>query len=328
MSFTNSSEAILRLLKVAEGYISGERIARDLNISRAAVWKQVCRLRKEGFCIEAQPRLGYHLVIPPDKLIPISIKDGLKTSFIGQEIFYYPKAESTNVVAKRLAMDGAREGTVVIAEEQTKGRGRLDRDWLSPAYKNILISLIFRTRVQPSQVFSLTMLTSLAIVKAIRSTTRLNALIKWPNDIYIGNRKAGGILTEFSAEQDRVDFVVVGIGLNVNFDPTICSEIKDSATSLSNVLGKKVSRIELLRSILEEIEKGYNVLTEGKVSQIRDEWNRYSLITGKPVRITCFDTVEEGIAESVDEDGCLILRDSRGRRKRILSGDVSLRVTG
>ncbi|MEW6614358.1 MAG: biotin--[acetyl-CoA-carboxylase] ligase [Thermodesulfobacteriota bacterium] len=326
MSFVNNTKEVLRLLKDAEGYISGERVARGLNISRAAVWKQICKLRKEGFCIDAQSRLGYHLVIPPDKLIPLEIKDGIKTSFVGQEIFYYPKTESTNLIAKNLAINEAKEGTVVTAEEQTKGRGRLDRSWLSPAYKNILMSIIFRPDVRPSQVFSLTMLTSLAVVKAIKAITTLNALIKWPNDIYIGGKKIGGILTEFSAEHDRVNFVIVGVGLNVNFDPSIYPEIKDTATSLSKALGKEISRVVLLRSILEETEKGYNLLKKGKVTQIRNEWNAHSLITGKPVRIASFGITEEGVAESVDEDGCLILLDYKGKRKRIFSGDVSLKI--
>jgi BirA family biotin operon repressor/biotin-[acetyl-CoA-carboxylase] ligase len=172
------------------------------------------------------------------------------------------------------------------------------------------------------------MLTSLAIVKAIKNTTALNPQIKWPNDIYVGDKKIGGILTEFNADQDRVDFVVVGVGLNVNFDPSIYPEIKDTATSLKEVLGKDVSRIELLQSILREIEEGCNSLEEGRASQIRNEWSTYSLITGKPVRITSFGTIEEGIAESVDKDGCLVLRDGEGKRKRILSGDVSLRLNG
>ncbi|MFH2011505.1 MAG: biotin--[acetyl-CoA-carboxylase] ligase [Pseudomonadota bacterium] len=327
ISFTNSTNEVLRILEDAKGYVSGERIASELNISRAAVWKHICKLRKEEFCIDAQPRLGYRLTTPPDKLIPLEIKAGLKTSFVGQEILYYLKTESTNLIARNLAMNGAREGTLVTAEEQTKGRGRLSRSWLSPSYKNILMSIIFRPKVQPSQVFSLTMLTSLAIVKAIKNITVLDPLIKWPNDIYIGGKKIGGILTEFSAEQDQINFVIVGVGLNVNFDPSIYPEIGDTSTSISKALGKEISRVKLLRSILEEIEKGYNLFKEGKITQIRNEWDTHSLLTGKPVKVTSFGNTEEGIAESVDEDGYLILRDHKGERKRIFSGDVTLRIT-
>ena len=328
MAERSRDEEVLRLLKEARGHLSGERIARQLNISRTAVWKQIRKLRKEGFCIDAQPRLGYCLVMLPDKLMPMEIKDGLNTSFVGKKIFYYKKTESTNLIAKGLAMDGAEEGTLVIAEEQTKGRGRLDRDWLSPANENILMSLIFRPKVRASKVFSLTMLTSLAIVKAIESTTTLAPKIKWPNDIYIGNMKVGGILTEFNAEQDRVNFVIIGIGLNVNVDTSIFPQIKDTSMSLKGALGKEVSRIRLLRSILQEIEEGYNYLKDDKVFLVRNEWDTYSLIKGKPVRITSSDVIEDGVAESVDEDGCLILRDCSGRRRRIVCGDVSLRIKG
>ena len=314
------------MLKDARGSVSGESIARELNISRAAVWKQICRLRKEGFHIDAQTKLGYCLVSQPDKLTPMEIRDGLKTFIMGKEVSYHPKTESTNVIAKNLAMEGAMEGTLVIAEEQTKGRGRLNRNWRSSPGKDILMSLIFRPDIQAQRVFPLTMLTSLAIVKAIAGVTGLTPQIKWPNDIYVDNRKLGGILTEFSAEQDRVNYVVVGVGLNVNSSPSNHPEIGDIAVSLKDVLGKEIPRIELLRPILEEIEKGYNCLRQGKVSYIRSEWNTYSLVTGKPVRIISFDTVEEGIAEYVDGDGCLVIRDGEGRRKRILSGDVSLRI--
>jgi len=323
----SSMEVILRLLKGADGYISGERIARELGISRSAVWKQIAVLRKKGFSIHSQPKLGYSLTFSPDKLMPSEVRDGLDTSVIGNEVIYFPETESTNLIAKKLATDGAREGTVVIAEAQTRGRGRLDRNWLAPPNKNILMSVIFRPRILPSRVFSLTEIASLAIVKAIKETATLHALIKWPNDIYIGGKKAGGILTEFSAEQDRVNFVIVGVGLNVNFDPSLYPEIKDTATSLSVALGKKIHRVKLLQSILKEIEKGYNCLKKGNGFQIHNEWKTYSLITGKPVRIISSGTVEEGIAESVDEDGCLTLRCENGKRKRILSGDVSLRLT-
>ena len=321
----SSMEKIVRLLKGADGYISGERIARELGVSRATVWKQISVLREKGFSIHSQPKLGYSLTFSPDRLMPSEVRDGLDTSVIGNEVIYFPETESTNLIAKNMATDGAREGTIVIAEAQTRGRGRLDRNWLAPPNKNILMSVIFRPRIPPSRVFSLTEITSLAIVKAIKETATLPALIKWPNDIYIGGKKAGGILTEFSAEQDRVNFVIVGMGLNVNFDPSLYQEIKDTATSVSKALGKKVHRIKLLQSILIEIEKGYNLLKKGNGFQIHNEWKTYSLITGKPVRIISSGTVEEGIAEAVDGDGCLTLRCENGKRKRILSGDVSLR---
>jgi len=325
MILFSSSEKIVKLLKSSNGYISGEFIAQKLDISRAAVWKQICKLRKNGFCIEAQPKSGYRLVTEPDRLLPEMIKKDLKTSLIGQNVIYYDEIESTNLIAKQLAADDVQEGTIVIAENQTKGRGRLQRSWLSEPYKNILMSIVFRPRISPNRIFFLTMLISLAIVKAISHVLRLEARIKWPNDIYIKNCKVGGILTEFTAEHDQVNYVVVGIGLNVNFNPLPGSEMLENATSLHIQFGKNISRIKLLNSILQEIEKGYSLLQENKFLQIRKQWNSFSLIKGKRVKIIYPDHSEEGIAESVDEDGYLILKDDNGNKKKIVCGDVSLR---
>ncbi|MDY6968304.1 MAG: biotin--[acetyl-CoA-carboxylase] ligase [Spirochaetota bacterium] len=322
----NIEREVLRLIREASGYISGESIADELHVSRSAVWKHIGKLRKDGFRIKASPRLGYRLVSVPDKLMPVLIMNNISTSYIGKDIYYYPKTESTNFIASRLAMEGAVEGTVVIAEKQTKGRGRLNRNWLSPAYNNILMSIILRPELHPSKLFTLTMLSSLATVKAIKRITGIDSKIKWPNDVYINNKKIGGILTELNAEMDKVNYIVIGIGINVNFDPRVYPEIKDTATSISKEAGNKISRLKLVISILEELEHGYNLLKNGKIVHIRNEWNSCSLVLGKSVKIISFDSEEEGVAESVDDDGCLIIRDENGNRKSFISGDVSLRL--
>jgi len=316
MKNKSSSKSVLQLLKDADIRLSGEKIALDLSISRAAVWKRIEKLRAEGFKIDAQPRSGYLLMESSDALIPEEIESGLEPqSMFTGNIIYRKRIESTNLTAKKMAADGAPEGTLVIAEEQTMGRGRLNREWLSAPGKNILFSIIFRPQIILAQLFSLTMLTSLSIVKAIEKTTGLSAMIKWPNDIYINKLKTGGILTEFNGEQDRIYFVVVGVGLNVNFVPSLSQGIQNEATSLAEELGAKVLRVNLLCAILKEIEKYYCLIQTDKIYQIHKEWNRYSLITGKPVRITSFNSTEDGVAESVDADGCLIFRDLNGKRK-------------
>lgn len=299
-----------------------------MKISRAAVWKHVRLLREEGYSIDAQSRLGYTLVSVPDILTPAEIKYGLKTDFIAKEIQYYIKTESTNTDAANLALKGASDGTLVIAEEQTGGRGRLDRRWLSRAYDNLLMSLIFRPKLIPQEVFWITMLCSVAIVMAIKKTMDLKTLIKWPNDIYLNDKKIAGILTELSADQDRVNYVITGIGLNVNYDTNAYPEIRDIATSISCVTGQKASRIGLLQSILEEIEKYYLMLKNGNRAGIRSEWIQNSLIIGKHIRIISADSAEEGIADTIDEDGSLILIDNTGKKKKIYCGDVSLRMNG
>lgn len=262
----------------------------------------------------------------PEKLDAIAIKKNLNTSYIGREIVYLEKTGSTNKEAKKLADKEGREGTVVIAEEQTKGRGRLNRSWMSAPYENILMSLVFRPALPPSKIFSLTMITSIAIVNAVKKTTGLKTKIKWPNDIYYNNKKLAGILTELNAGRNKINYAIIGIGLNVNFDPGKYPEIKEIATSLFNETGKIISRSELLQTILTEIEKEYNSLLKGRINKIRKSWNKYSLISGKNVIIFTGGYSEEGIAESIAEDGSLILIKGNGDRKTILCGDVSLRL--
>ena len=263
-----------------------------------------------------------------DTLTPLEIKNGLNTSYIGQEIVYYEKTVSTNIIAAEYAAGGSPEGTLVIAEEQTGGKGRMGRNWLSPAFKNILMSIIFRPDLKASEVFNLTVLSSVAVVRGIKKVTGINTLIKWPNDIYIHKKKACGILTEINGGDKIIKFAVVGIGLNVNFNPSLIPEISEIATSVSDEKGEEVSRVKLLQSILEFIEEYYDLLKQGKGEQIREEWESYSLVIGKNVSIISFDKTLEGRVESFSEDGSLILVDKKGKRKKILTGDVSLKLNG
>jgi BirA family biotin operon repressor/biotin-[acetyl-CoA-carboxylase] ligase len=317
---------LLDLLIEEQGFISGEAIAERLKVSRTAVWKKIKALRDQGFHIESQSNLGYCLVSCPDKLLPFIIKRELSTDFIGQEIHYYPVTTSTNVLAKEFASRGAAEGTLLIAEEQTQGRGRMGRSWLSPAGKNILMSLILRPHLSPIQVSYITMIASLSVMKAIRALTPLEALIKWPNDIMIRGRKVGGILTEFSAEMDQVIYVVVGIGINVNFDPTIYPEIADSSTSIYLELGEEFSRPKFLLTLLQTLEKEYKRLQAGRGSDILTEWRSSLMMLNKEVQIISELESLDGTAEDVDEHGALILRLASGQKVKVFTGDVSLRT--
>lgn len=258
-------------------------------------------------------------------LDPALIKKGLGNRIAGRNIHHYPVADSTNTIAAGLAKKGAEEGTVVLADVQTAGRGRLGREWISASGKNLLFSIIFRPDIKQSELFSVTMIASIAIVKAIRKTLHLKAGIKWPNDIYINGKKAAGILTELELKGDLVDFVVVGIGLNVNFDTSIYPDISDTATSLLKEKGHEISRIILIKSILREVEKWYRALKKGKKEGIRKQWLKHSIVTDRKVKIISSGNEEEGIACSIDDDGALIIVDEKGNSKRILSGDVTLR---
>ncbi|MBL7183627.1 MAG: biotin--[acetyl-CoA-carboxylase] ligase [Anaerolineae bacterium] len=252
-----------------------------------------------------------------------SIKRGLKTDLIGQSIVCYSSIGSTNEVLKELAAQGAPEGTLVIADEQTAGRGRLGRKWLASPGTGLLMSLLFRPDLAPDQAQRLTMLCSLATADAIEGLTGLPADLKWPNDIFIHGKKAGGILTESGTTGGRLDYVVVGMGLNVNLAVSTLPELRGMATSLSQELGREVSRLELLWKILEGIETRYNSLRRGESPH--EDWAARLINLGRQVQVTTPRGVLAGWAEGVDADGALILRTPDGQRRRILAGDVTLR---
>ncbi len=252
-----------------------------------------------------------------------SIKRGLKTDLIGQRIVYYSSLGSTNELLKGLAAQGVPEGTLVIADEQTAGKGRLGRKWLAPPGTSLLLSLLFRPDLAPNQAQRLTMLCSLAIADAIEGLTGLPAGLKWPNDIFIRGRKAGGSLTESGTTGGCLDYVVVGMGLNVNLDISALPELRGMATSLSQELGREVPRLELLWKILAGIEMRYESLRRGESPH--EEWAARLINLGRQVQVTTPQGALAGWVEGVDADGALILRTPDGQRKRILAGDVTLR---
>jgi BirA family biotin operon repressor/biotin-[acetyl-CoA-carboxylase] ligase len=318
--------AILDLLVSSQTYLSGQSIARELDLSRTAVWKRINKLREAGCRISSTRNRGYRLDYTPDRLLPVLVKLGLKTTIVGRNIVYAPRTDSTNKQAKELAVRGTMDGTVVLSEYQTNGQGRLNRTWVSPFGKNLLFSIIFYPPVPPTAVFNFTLFSSLAVCTSLIGISHLRAGIKWPNDIYVNNRKICGVLTEFSAHQDRVTWTVVGIGLNVNTDFTDEPQLHEVATSIRQEAGRSTRRIPLLQSILERIDSLYRRFLEGEDAVIRKEWLAHSIIIGRPVIITADGVKHEGIAESIDESGALMLRASDGKLRRIVYGDLSLRL--
>ncbi len=252
-----------------------------------------------------------------------SIKRGLGTEFIGQSVVYHRSLGSTNDLLKELATQGAPEGTLVIADEQTAGRVRLGRKWLAPPGTSLLMSLLFRPDLAPHQAQRLTMICSLAIADAIEGLTGLSVDLKWPNDIFIRAKKAGGILTELGMTGGNLSYVVVGMGLNVNVDFSALPELRNMATSLYQELGREVSRLQLLWPILEGIEARYKSLRRGESPH--EEWAARLITLACQVQVTTPQEVLVGWAEGVDADGALILRTHNGQRRRILAGDVTLR---
>ncbi len=317
-------EKILQLLREsAPAFFSGEEISRRLKVSRTAVWKRMNHLRNLGYKIEASTRSGYRLIQSPDLLTPSEIKPILKTKWMGRTIHYFHTLDSTNSKAYQLALNGAEEGEVVIAESQEKGRGRLGRDWISPPLLNLNLSVILRPKISPHQAPLITLMAAIAAADAIQKFSGLLPLIKWPNDILLRDRKVAGLLNEIHSEMDRIHFVILGIGVNLNMDEKMFSkEIRAVATSLKIEMGQTISRKVFLQSLLQELEKWYTVFMKQGSAVILKAWRDWAHIKGRRVKVTSFGETLAGIAVDVDSDGALILETADGKRKRVVAGDI------
>lgn len=318
---------ILQLLRNNAGeYISGEDVSRRLAVSRTAIWKHIQALKNEGYEIEAHSRLGYRLCGVPDLLLPEEIRSRLTTKVLGREIHYLTTAGSTNNEAKKLAIDGCPEGLIVVAETQNTGRGRLARGWFSPFGKGVWFSIVLRPPFPPQEAPKCTMLAAVAVNKAIKRVAKVACGIKWPNDILYDNKKLVGILTEMTAEIDAINYIVIGMGINVNIDPAeFPDDLKDSATSLAIAAGGQVSRLDLLIVILEELEKIYQQTLEHGFAPVLDEWRAESVTLGQTVDVFGFGRKFSGVAINIDDDGALLVETSQGIEK-VLAGDVSIRA--
>jgi BirA family biotin operon repressor/biotin-[acetyl-CoA-carboxylase] ligase len=323
---TTDAQILAALRSVNEGGVSGAELSQKLGISRAAIWARIEELRQAGYDIEATPHLGYRLVSSPDALHADDLLARLgKTKVIGRDIRVFEETTSTNDVVEKLARDQVKEGVVVFAESQTKGRGRLGRKWISPARKGLWFSVLLRPDLRPQEATQLTVASATALRRAIESATGVKAKIKWPNDILIGGKKVAGILTELSAELDRVKHLIVGIGVDVNLSAAEFSpDLRKLATSLKIETGRAVSRADLAVVILHELDHDYARLTGGGFEAIADEWEEHCDTIGQPVAIQIGERRIHGRAESLDDDGALLLRTEHGTLERVIGGDVSL----
>ena len=316
---------ILELLRRQEGFLSGEDIGRELSITRAAVWKGIKKLREEGYEIEAVTNRGYRLTNPETIYNKREREQGLKTKTMGQSIYFYEETDTTNNRARELALGGAPEGTLVVAEKQTAGRGRRGKVWESPLGTGIWMSLVLRPQIMPAEASVLTLLCGLATAEAIEAETGLSAGIKWPNDILINGKKAVGILTEMDCEMSEVHFVIPGIGINVNtasFPP----EIAEIATSLYLECGKTVSRRRLVHRVLERLEEHYETfLRTGSFAAMLEDYRKHCITLGKEVHVL---GREPFFAEALDitpEGELLVRRADNGKEEVVFSGEVSIR---
>lgn len=320
----NSEELVLSFLAEAgDEVVSGEAISDKLGLTRAAVWKHVEALRAHGYRIDAVPARGYRLAEVPDRLTPLELRPLLNTHDVGQVLHWYEEIASTNDRARELAEEGAEHGTVVIAESQSAGRGRRGRSWASPPRKNLYFSVVLRPDLPPGRAPELTLVASVAICDALRQAG-VRAGIKWPNDLVASERKIGGILTELAADAERVTWVVLGAGVNVNaLAEDFPEELRAEATSVLLERGQPAPRALLAAACFTAIEDWVDVHAERGFGPVRDAWRERSVTLGRAVMARLDGREIEGTAEDIDETGALLVRGPSGL-ERILSGDVAL----
>ena len=321
----NTKSKVLEFLKEKQDYVSGEEISNLLGVSRTAVWKIISRLKEEGYVIEAVTNKGYFLKESPDLLTDEEISPALETKCLGKKIYHHKEIGSTNKEAKKLAINGEEEGTLVISEKQTEGKGRLGRTWSSPFGVGIWMSLILRPEISPVEISKITLIAALAVCKTINKTTDLKAEIKWPNDILINKKKVCGILTEMSAEIDKINYIILGIGLNVNTEE-FPKEIEDRATSLKIEGKKSYDRKELTRALLLEIENYYTIFTKkNSIDKLLEEYKSYCLTLNKDVKIIRNGVESIGRAVDLTKNGELIVKKQDVEIINVFSGEVSVR---
>jgi BirA family biotin operon repressor/biotin-[acetyl-CoA-carboxylase] ligase len=317
---------LLALRAAGSGFVSGADLAGQLGISRAAVWARIEDLRKLGYDIAASPHQGYQLLSVPDRLCADDLLAlAVGNQVVGRDIRVFEETNSTNDVVDKLAHDGVKEGVVVFAEAQTKGRGRLGRKWMSPARKGLWFSVLLRPMLRPQAATQVTVAAATALCRAIREQTDLRPEIKWPNDILVGGRKVAGVLTELSAELDTIKHVILGIGIDVNLAASdFPPDLRKIATSLKIEAGRHVSRVDLAAAILRELDLDYQRIRCREFAPLADEWEAQCCTLGRRVNIHLGTRILSGRAESLDDDGALLLRTDHGHLERIIGGDVTI----
>ena len=315
---------ILELLRAnTSTYLSGEEIASQLGVSRTALWKHMQELKNAGYEIASHARKGYQLIAAPERLLADTIGNGLNTKLIGSAFVCFDNVKSTNDEAKALARKGAVNGTVVVSEAQSVGKGRMERSFFCPE-GGIWFSVILRPDFLPMEAPKCTLLAAVAVTKAMRKQG-LEAGIKWPNDIICQGKKLTGILTEMSAEMDKINYVVIGTGINVNIPAaSFPEELQDKASSMSALLGHDVPKIAFFQDVLRNMEKLYLEIEANGFKELLQQWRHYSITLGQEINVIGVKETFSGIARDIDDDGALLVETQQGLRK-VLAGDVSIR---
>ena len=318
---------ILSALRASPGgSASGAELSRELGITRTAIWARIGELRALGYDIEASPHLGYRLLSCPDLLHADDLHSRLgATCVIGRDIRVFERTTSTNDIMARLARDGMKEGAVVFAESQSRGRGRLGRQWISPARQGLWFSILLRPDLPPQSATQVMVAAAAALVRALAPLLGRAPEIKWPNDILIRGKKVAGILTEMRAELDHLQEVLLGIGINVNLERAdFPAGLHRAATSLRIERGQVVNRAELAVVVLRELDRDYLLVAQGQFDRLAEQWQDRCSTLGRQVVIRCGNRLFEGRAESLDDDGALLVRGAHGHLERVVGGDVTL----
>lgn len=318
-------EEILRLLRSADGYISGQELCNRFGVSRTAVWKAINQLKEAGYEIEAQQNKGYKLMAAPDLMTEAEIKSLMHTEWVAKEVLYFDTIDSTNTKAQELAEKGYPSGTLVVADKQESGKGRRGRSWVSPSGTGIFMTLMIKPDINPNNASMLTLVAALAVAKAITSVTGEEALIKWPNDIVVNGKKVCGILTEMNAQFDYINHIVVGIGINVH-NESFPEEISQMASSLMiEAGGKRFHRAQIIAETMSYFEQYYDTFLKTQdLSALVREYDELLVNRNKSVRVLDLKEPFDGKAMGITPKGELIV-DTWESRKLVSSGEVSVR---
>lgn len=319
----NKDDILQAIRSSRTGFVSGAALAASTGVSRTAVWKHIKALEREGYCFEAVPSKGYRLTSSPDVTVVSDLLRGLKIRTIGREIVHLEETASTNTYAMDLAHKGAADGTVVIAEAQSGGKGRLGRTWESPR-GNLYLSVILRPGVPVHKAPLITLMGAVAVAAAVREHLGTPAGIKWPNDILVNGKKVAGLLTEMSAEPDRIRHIVLGIGVNVNMDVReLAPEVRRTATTLAAATGARVDRTAFAKALLARLDTWYQRFLKNEAA-VLEAWKELNVTLGSRVAVRGAGTALEGLAHGVDAEGRLILKLADGTLRQVTAGDVTI----
>lgn len=320
-------ERILKMLREQEDYVSGQALCQYFGVSRTAVWKHIQALKNEGYAIDSVSNRGYKLLKEPDLVTAAQIKPRLRTQWAAHNLVYYKETDSTNIRAKALGAEGAAHGTLVVSEQQNAGRGRRGKSWVSPPGESVYMTLLLKPDIAIPNASMLTLVAAMAIARAVQTALddREACKIKWPNDIIVGGKKICGILTEMSTEEDYINSIVIGMGINVN-TASFAPEVAEVATSLRLETGRRFCRAQVIADAMAAFEAYYDVFIQTQdLSGLLEEYNHMLINCGRQVRVVGSDGEWLAVAEGITKSGALVVMDGQGNRREIIAGEVSVR---